>query len=167
MTPWPSWTMYAGSTEAQLVRMLSYLGSLIFSIQPSSWSCGIWSSSLSMTSRPTSLGSLFACSACWRAPFVSSHTRVTGTPYVSWVYFLNWSMKTFLGRPLKPQLFIVTVPSDFSAAAISSFDIPVPDAADALAVAGALADAAALADAGALAAADALAATLAAADCDG
>ena len=72
-------------------------------------------------------------------------------------------MKTFLGRPLKPQLLIVTVPSDFSAAAISS--LVMPEAAE-LAAAGALAEAAALADAGALAAADALAATLAAADAE-
>ena len=66
------------------------------------------------------------------------------------MYFLNWSMKTFLGSPLKPQLLIVTEPSDFSAAAISSLLIPVAEAADdeadALAPADALSDAAALAE---------------------
>ena len=79
-------------------------------------------------------------------------------------------MKTFLGSPLKPQLLIVTEPSDFSAAAISSLLIPVAEAADdeadALAPADALSDAAALAaalaDAGALAAA-----ALSAADAEG
>jgi hypothetical protein len=75
-------------------------------------------------------------------------------------------MKTFLGRPLKPQLLIVTVPSVFSAAAISSLLMPEAAEAAALAEADALADAAALGDAGALAAGT-LAATLAAADCDG
>ncbi len=58
---------------------------------------------------------------------------------------------------MKPQLFSVTVPSDFSAAAISSLLIPVPDGAAALAEAGALDGAAALAEAGALDGAAALA----------